>query len=252
MKTQQLKQLLENETLASQLLTYITQHQLPTSADGCILYGQPKLRIYLNKQNWMVIRVLWTLAHQKVTQHAIWHVCNHLNCTNLEHLYTIDDAPPELFWKHVDRQTDDQCWPWLAGVDREGYGKSAYPGINSRRANIIAWQLANGQAVPDQMVVRHLCHNPRCCNPAHLAIGSSKDNSQDSVRSNRVAFGERHGRAKLTEKSVIAIYEDYHSGRLTQRQLAEKHQMRWETIRAIVNKTTWRRTTQGLNDNHIS
>ena len=40
----------------------------------------------------------------------------------------------------------------------------------------------------------HSCDNPICCNPKHLSKGTHKDNSDDKVRKNRHAFGEKNGR----------------------------------------------------------
>lgn len=37
------------------------------------------------------------------------------------------------------------------------------------------------------VLIRHLCNNPRCINPNHLAEGTHQDNADDRVRSNRSA-----------------------------------------------------------------
>ena len=49
--------------------------------------------------------------------------------------------------------------------------------------------LANrlGVAVEKLLVVRHLCHNPRCINPEHLAEGTHQDNANDRVAAGRSA-----------------------------------------------------------------
>lgn len=57
----------------------------------------------------------------------------------------------------------------------------------------------------DQCVL-HSCDDPRCINPAHLRIGTKKDNSNDAIERGRQVRGERAGRAKLTEAQVLEIY----------------------------------------------
>lgn len=85
---------------------------------------------------------------------------------------------------HVDASAGpDACWPWTAGKANGGYGAIRYNG-SIYRAHRIAWTIANG-AIPQGMLVLHKCDNPPCCNPAHLFIGTHKDNSQDMARKGR-------------------------------------------------------------------
>lgn len=55
------------------------------------------------------------------------------------------------------------------------------------------------------LVVRHMCNNPRCVNPAHLNIGTQQDNMNDRCASGNTYKGERHGNAKLTNETVPTI-----------------------------------------------
>lgn len=47
-----------------------------------------------------------------------------------------------------------------------------------------AYELARGP-IPPGMKVCHSCDNPLCCNPAHLFLGTQKDNVQDSITKGR-------------------------------------------------------------------
>jgi hypothetical protein len=51
----------------------------------------------------------------------------------------------------------------------------------------------------DGLVVRHDCDNPPCCNPAHLRVGTHKDNALDRDVKGRLA------KAKLTPVEVMQI-----------------------------------------------
>jgi len=74
----------------------------------------------------------------------------------------------------------------------------------------------------DAITVRHTCDNRICCNPAHLWLGTYRDNRLDCAakdRTNsprgdnngarlhpeRVTRGSRHYNSKLTEQDVVAI-----------------------------------------------
>lgn len=69
------------------------------------------------------------------------------------------------------------CWEATTGINNKGY--SAFGVCRDRFfSHRIAWSLAN-DSDPGDNLVRHLCDNPLCCNPVHLAIGSHKDNMKD-------------------------------------------------------------------------
>lgn len=83
---------------------------------------------------------------------------------------------PAMFWGRVSRT--DGCWPWTGRVDRYGYGMLQYGGRH-RTAHRVAYELTFG--VPEKVgVIRHLCHNPLCCNPDHLKWGTQAENMADS------------------------------------------------------------------------
>lgn len=108
---------------------------------------------------------------------------------------SVDLRPPlslaERFWSKVDRRGADECWSWTASTFRHGYGKfqlgrdDEHPDGRVAYAPRVAWELANGRAIPDGKVVRHHCDNPPCCNPAHLAVGTQAENTSDMVRRGR-------------------------------------------------------------------
>lgn len=85
----------------------------------------------------------------------------------------------------VDRRGGaNACWPWTGPLSPSGYGQTQVRMMGRRRgagAHQVAHYLATGQweASAAGRMVRHLCHNPACCNPKHLAGGTAKDNARD-------------------------------------------------------------------------
>lgn len=76
------------------------------------------------------------------------------------------------------------CWPWTGALMTNGYGQSRVRQDGRWRgagAHQIAHYLATGiwEKRSDGRLVRHLCHNRRCCNPAHLIGGTAADNTDD-------------------------------------------------------------------------
>ncbi|MBS0242356.1 MAG: HNH endonuclease, partial [Proteobacteria bacterium] len=96
------------------------------------------------------------------------------------------------------------CWPWTGSVmNANGYGQvsaksrlTGKPTMHS--AHTVAWELANSTTIPLGRIVRHVCHNPLCQNPAHLRLGTNADNVADDK-----AAGKQ--RKRLASKDVIAI-----------------------------------------------
>lgn len=86
---------------------------------------------------------------------------------------------PLRFWMKV-RRLPSGCWEWQGAVSNpapKNYGSFRLDG-RARKAHQVAYELMHG-AIPDGAVVRHLCDNPPCVNPAHLAVGTEADNHWD-------------------------------------------------------------------------
>src|SRR5688500_2385277 len=105
----------------------------------------------------------------------------------------------ERFERYV--QKTDTCWLWAGVKGRGGYGRMRING-RDRSAHRAAWEMANGQAVPDGMHVCHRCDVPSCVNPEHLFLGTAKVNKADAIAKGRSVFGRRSPHAKLTDEAV--------------------------------------------------
>lgn len=89
------------------------------------------------------------------------------------------------FWSKVDVRGPDECWPWKAGVSERGYGVISIR-QGSFRANRVSL-LIDGRD-PGELLACHSCDTPRCCNPAHLWVGTSADNNADMTAKGRQVF----------------------------------------------------------------
>lgn len=113
----------------------------------------------------------------------------------------------DRFWSKVRFAHGDTCWEWTGAKDKDGYGKFqvSLPRLEvgrQRQWAVRSHRLAlmlSGVSVPVGTLVLHDCDNPPCCRPIHLKPGTQQQNRSDAVERNRVAAGERHGMAKLTE-----------------------------------------------------
>lgn len=141
------------------------------------------------------------------------------------------------FWTYVEKLSNVECWEWKAHKDIQGYGQFTTNGKHFR-SNRFAWELTHG-AIPLKQMVCHACHNPSCCNPAHLYLGDNTDNMKDMVLAERSCHGERNPSAKLTHAEVLKVREMYSTGQHSHRALATIFNVGKTTIAQIVRRETW-------------
>jgi hypothetical protein len=150
------------------------------------------------------------------------------------------------FWRKVDRRGDDECWPWLGGRTKTGYGRLRIVD-GYEYAHRFAYRLIHG-SIPQGKDVCHSCDNPPCCNPAHLWPGTSQENTLDSAKKGRWQLshpyhagvkGTAHYRAILTEDQVRAIRAAWIPYKVPLRTLAEKYGLSISGVAGIVYYRTW-------------
>lgn len=128
------------------------------------------------------------------------------------------------------------CIEWQGARDKNGYG-TLRSGGRDHKAHRLAYENANG-AIPDGRLVCHSCDNPACCNPAHLFLGTSADNTRDMVTKGRSLRGSRSHNAKLTESDIPKIRALLASG-ISQQAIGSAFGVVQTVISRIHLRTTW-------------
>ncbi len=158
------------------------------------------------------------------------------------------------FWAKVEVGGPDECWPWTASLDSHGYGKlceTTNGRVRTMLAHRLSWEWANGRPPPRGMMVLHSCDRPACQNPAHLSLGTGRDNMQQMAARGRAGAqvhpesqsrGEARPAAKLTDEKVRAIRAAHKAG-VSQKALAEANMVSGPVIHDIVHRRAWRHVT---------
>lgn len=104
----------------------------------------------------------------------------------------------QKFWSKVRPAAQGACWDWTDTPDEDGYGRLSIKGVAKPRAHRISAALFLPD-YSDELVVRHRCDNPLCCNPSHLVMGTQAENIAD-----RETRGRGNHAAKLANLKAIA------------------------------------------------
>jgi HNH endonuclease len=142
------------------------------------------------------------------------------------------------------------CVIFTGGLTR-GYGGLSVneDGVWRRRyAHRLAYEVAYGP-IPAGLFVCHRCDVPACINPAHLFVGTHRDNMADRDRKGRCSGnyavhaaprGERSNGAKLTEAQVREFKSRYMGKRGELPRLARELGIGIANARRIAKGQTWR------------
>ena len=125
---------------------------------------------------------------------------------------------------------DSNCWNWTGAAHSEdGYGRIWVDGkfyLAHRFSAMIHGLDMSGE------VMRHLCNNSMCVNPAHLQTGSHQDNTNDKIKA-----GRQSKRSKsLSDYQVSLIKKQYKFGS-TIKDIAIRFGKSKDTIRRIISGT---------------
>jgi len=152
----------------------------------------------------------------------------------------------QRFWSKVDQKGVNDCWPWNAGITSRDYGqihvrREAGKVIN-HKAHRVAYTLKKGPT--NDLEVCHTCDNPPCCNPAHLFLGTHKENMDDRDKKGRQVVGQMYhsnGKAKCakyseeTVKEIRRLYQE----KTPKREISRRLGVPQTTVRHIIARRTW-------------
>lgn len=162
------------------------------------------------------------------------------------------NLPTDVF-KHIDMSPvhPSTCWLWRGSVSDKGIPQFAIGG-RKRAAYRVVYSLTHPEFDIDnhRLLIRHMCtdahgkhvDNPLCCNPAHLEVGTHKQNMEDMMS---------RGRKGLTKDVLSDIIHLLTNAKdLTHSQIAkrvgDKHEIR--IARSTVTDISNRRRRAFLRD----
>lgn len=141
-------------------------------------------------------------------------------------------------FKHIDMKAPDQCWPWLGPSGGRARDPRPYFTCEGRKwiAYRLVYELVHGVTLEPKQLLLHSCDmgampptGVGCCNPAHLSIGTTQDNSDD------MTSRQRHGLPHSVVKAIKTLIE---RGR-TQQDIADLYGVSRELISAIANNRVY-------------
>lgn len=137
-------------------------------------------------------------------------------------------------------KTSEGCFEWQNAVARNGYGVATR---NNRRWTItrVVMNLVYGFEMENsEILVLHKCDNPKCVNPEHLFIGTTKDNIRDKIKKGRHLTEEGlYCNTKLKVAEVKEIFRLSKAG-LSNRKIAKCFNVSRGTIDNIINRVTYK------------
>lgn len=126
-------------------------------------------------------------------------------------------------------------------VTSHSSGSAGYPRTNiGGRSELIHREVCRRKfRIIGEFKSLHSCDVRTCINPNHISSGTDADNVCDMLSKGREAFGDKSGRAKLTNQQAREIF----SAPGTQKDISIQFNVSPSTVSLIKNRKKWRRVT---------
>lgn len=129
------------------------------------------------------------------------------------------------------------CWNWTGSFTNEGYGQLGMGGKVYRAHRLVFESLAG--RIPAGKILMHMCDNRGCVNPAHLVIGTQRENVADKVNKRRQSMGFKHYKCRLSPDDVNLIIDMWSRGYDT-RTIASFTPITHSAIHYMINGRVWK------------
>jgi hypothetical protein len=142
----------------------------------------------------------------------------------------------ERIEEKVEKIPEAGCWVWMGTTTVRGYGQII---SNTRKhyAHRASYEAFIGP-IPEGMNVCHTCDNVYCVNPAHLFLGTQKQNLEDMAKKKRSTWGINNPRAKLDIDDVKNI-KHLLLTKMSEAGIAKQYSVSRQTINNIKNGKVW-------------
>lgn len=146
----------------------------------------------------------------------------------------------ERFWAHVDRVAPDACWLWKCAENRvTGYGQFTWKTGRVIAAHKMAYRLAHKCELERGENILHHCDVKMCCNPAHLYLGTLKDNARDRVERGLARGGSLPGESNPTAKLKLPQVAAIKANAVSHREAREQFGISTTQYYRIRNGESW-------------
>jgi HNH endonuclease len=136
---------------------------------------------------------------------------------------------PQIIARHALLDSMTGCIEWQAGTSPKGYGMVSVSGVYAQ-AHRFAYAAANGR-IPAGMHVLHKCDNRKCCNPAHLYIGTNDQNIADKIARDRAG-------KKLNKQKALEVLDMVAAG-ISQNEIARRVGIHQCNVSRIASGRRW-------------
>ena len=131
------------------------------------------------------------------------------------------------------------CIEWQGYKNEHGYGVCVVAG-RKYYVHRVVMELKLRRRLGAHELVMHRCDNPACANPAHLSVGTVRDNMADAVSKRRMNAGRRGKRGRLLTPYEVAQIKLRLTFRHSVWRIADDFGCGRTTVKDIRDNRTWK------------